>query len=364
MEKIIVSKKIVDDSLRSGFKYIESNQFDKGIKYLTYAAENGAIRDQFLIYALIISNYNMGNFDLVQEYIKEIKNINIDNNVILETIKQIESEILNLEENDILDIKDKAKKVIEDIKNLKFIQEKMPLNVKELEELVENTDDKTYSFILKPVIEGELYENFKSTENDFVNVLMYFENFKNEYYKDNKSELNLYKYYNHSLKRKGHSLFILSGIKSGVFYTILRDKSMSHLKNEIIYDMLAFNLTGYVLDDMLEEVLLAKYKKIDILKVKDEILSIENSLKNTILYKDVNLFNYTMNLVIKFYKTNISIIDKLDKDEIITRILSYYYYSNIALNEDLKDFIKSNYKLDKRKYKKTMNEINKLNLII
>ncbi len=364
MEKIVVSKKIVDDSLRSGFKYIESNQFDKGIKYLTYAAENGAIRDQFLIYALIISNYNMGNFDIVQEYIKEINNINVDNNVIKETIKQIEIEITNLAENDILDIKDKAKKVIEDIKNLKFIQEKMPLNVEELEEIVKNTNDKTYSFILKPVIEGDLYENFKLTENDFVNVLMYFEKFKTEYFKEEKSELKLYKFYNQSLKRKGHSLFILAGIKSGVFYTLLRDKSMEHLKNEIIYDMLAFNLTGYVLDSMLEEVLLAKHKKINILKVKDEILSIENSLKNTMLYKDVNLFNYTMSLVVKFYKTNITIVDKLDKDEIITRILSYYYYSNIVLNEELKNFIKSNYKLDKRKYKKTMNEINKLNLII
>ncbi len=364
MDKIVTSKKIVDDSLRSGFKYIESNQFDKGIKYLTYAYENGAIKDQFLVYALIIANYNMGNFMEVKEYLKEIKTLNIDNGVIKDTINQIETEILNLEANDILNIKDKAKEVIEDIKNLKFLQEKMPLKVEELQEIVKNTDNKIYSFILNPAIDEEYYEIFKKEENDFVSALMYFEKFKVEYFKEDKSELKLYKFYNQSLKRKGHSLFILSGIKSGIFYTLLRDKEMDSLKKEIIYDLLSFNLSGYVLDDMINEILLPRQKKINILKIREEITSIEKKLKETPLYKEVNLYNYTMNLVIKFYRTHIDSYEKINKDEIITRILAYYYYSNIILNEELKEFVKNNYTLDKRKYKRTMNEINKLNLII
>ncbi len=367
MEKVITSKKIVEDALRSGFKYIESNQFEKGIKYLTYASENGVDKDQFLVYALLIANYNTGNIEKVKEYIKEIKSIKIDNNVIKDTIKQIETEISSLEqldEDEIDDIKDKAKTVIEDIKNLKFIQEKTPLKVEELKEIVKNTNDDTYNFILYPSVEGELYEEFKKKENDFVNILMYFEKFKEEYFKEDRSELKLYKFYNQSLKRKGHSLFILSGIKTGVFYSLFRDKQMYHLKNEIIYDILAFNTTGYVLDSMVDEVLSAKYKKINILKVKEEILQIEDMLKSSVLYKDVNLFNYTMNIVVKFYKTHIDIFEKLDKENIICRILGYLYYSNIVLDEELNQYIKDNFKLDKRKYKRTMNEINKLNLII
>ncbi len=364
MEKIVISKKIVEDSLRNGFKYIELNQFDQGIKYLTYAAENGAIRDQFLIYALIIANYNMGNFNEVKQYLKEIEEINVDNTVIKDTVNQIQIEISNLENNNMLDIKDKAKEVIEDIKNLKFLQEKIPLEANELKDIVKNTNDKAYSFILNPAIDSGNYEEFKKNEYTLVDALMFFEKFKLEYFKENKSELKMYKFYNQSLKRNGHSLFVLAGIKSGVFYTLLREKEMEFLRKEILYDILSLNLKGYVLDSMVNDLLTPNQKKINVLKAREDIDSIKKTLKDTPLYKEVNLYNYTINLVIKFYRTHIDSLEKLEKDEIITRILAYYYYSNIILDEELEEFVKNNYKLDKRKYKRTMAEINKLNLTI
>lgn len=368
MEKVITSQKIVDDALKNGFKFIEGNQFESGIKYLEFALEQGVHKDQFLLYALLIANYNLGNFDKVNNYLEELKQIKIDNTVIKETITQITTEletINNLNEEEVKNLQNTAKNVIEDIKNLKFLQEKLPLTVEELENIVKKTNDEFFSFILKPSIEGALYEKFKEMELDFVKAIMIYEKFKDEYLKEEPNELILYKHYNNSLKKKSHIVFILLGIKDTIFYSLLREKTnFRHLKNEIIFDILAYKEMGFILEEMIVENVSPKYRKIKIKDVQTQIKAVEDELKKTPLYNDVNLFNYAGRLVVKYYKTHIYKFEKVEIQNIVERILEYFYYSDIIIDEELKSFIEEKYELSEKTYKKTVKEVNKLNLIL
>ncbi len=368
MTKILINSKIVEDALNYGYKYVEKNDFKNGIKYLEYAISYHP-KDQYSLYALTISYYNIGNLKKVEQLLKEMNEVHIDNQIIKESLEQIKNEIKLRDNNIQKDFTEiVSESLLKSIESLNFVQKSLNLSKEEYENIINNTGDKMFEFLYKPNFIDERFEDFKTYEKAVIKSIINYQNFKEYYYNINKENFNIlkfYKFYYNSLKTNKHVIFILLLIKDNISKKLLSDKfSSNFLKNEIVYDILNYYDKGYLTKEQIEEVLLKSQLKINLSEVNQKVYDIEKKLQNTPLYKEVKIYSYVISLIKKYVKTNILNVDNLNIDEITNKILIYVYYSNMSLSDDLKEYIFVNCKANTKKYKEVINEINKINLII
>ncbi|MFV0289014.1 MAG: hypothetical protein ACK5HR_06165 [Mycoplasmatales bacterium] len=364
MNKILTNTKIVDDALNYGYKYVENNQFKKGIKYLEFASQT-VKKDQYLLYALIVAYYNIGNITKVKQFLAEIKNLEIDNMVIKEAVEQINEELKIkkiLENENII-----PKSTFDSIDNIKKIKEKLQLTPEELKEIARNSRDIIYKFLNKPNFEDDSYKIFEKQYTHFLNSLIMYEKFKNYYLTEKEyNNLNLYSFYNASLKTVGHSAFMIKLSKDKILKNILNNSKISqYLKNEIIYDLNIFYKKKYLsIEDLEDKLENEDLLNLDIKGYQKKLVTIEKSLVKTPLYKEPKLFNYAISIIVKFLRIRPNIFAYLEVQEIEKKILEYFYFSNITLSTTLEVYIKENYELDEEEYKNTAKLINKITLIL
>lgn len=334
MGQIIVNKKMLNDALYSGYKFLENNKISNGIKYLEFVYENSIEEDSYLNYALITAYYNVGSLEKANS-ILELTNIEmIDNITIRETLNQIYREINRTDIKEEVDEKEKNtdkkeyllyNKLVEKsnlkdetLASIKKFNETINFIKKDL--VIEQKNFVLYNNIKKPIIskyvgENAIYSMLIDINNDKVEEeIAEFEKtgYFNEYlgelanstqkfkdffinYIENKNSENLLNIIKEITKGKSDSLFLYQGLKSGIFSEIFVDDEVSYEFKEELFHFLTINYVNSYFEKSLfkkcfEEVedltFLEAYKKYD--EVEKEIENFTEEEKANFIFEEFN----------------------------------------------------------------------------
>lgn len=343
MEKYVVSNKILADSVASGIKFLEQGDYRMAEKYLEYGYDNSELYrgDQFILYALAITYYNLAEYDKSNDVIVRLKDLDNLNEQILDTVNQMLIDLQNISK--------KESRVTEDEDYLlayNRLFDALDLTEKQLKTMVKKTNDGFYEFFLTQNQSGEEYQKFKRNLPYALKSLEAVEKALEIYYGSEVIDYQkLYHEYSVSIN-SSHSVFLIIANKTNLLNDMLLDPLVpKSFKNEILFDFHYYTELGYInkrvvkveMDGQEEKVVIADLP--DIQKYAEEV---EGILNETPLVHDRILHKYIYKIIFKYLLMHYSELESVDIRDIVNRTFNFIYQTHINLNEEIERYFNEN----------------------
>lgn len=345
MAKIITSPKILADATNSGFKYLEKNEYRKAQKMLKYVAEQTNPVDQYVLYALGIIHYNLGEIEELADIFMELKKLKNVNGQIYDAVTQMNQEVNKRKTTGIEDVEG----MIIHIKDIFEISDEEYLKI------YEQTKNMVYKEIATTEVNQENYKQLAQEIKPYYEACMLFDDFVDLYYgnKDDKQiSEKLHFIYNNTVRSTGQSIFILLGLRTKIFQELLKDPEISmNLKNELLCDIESYHQRKYPVPNKIEYLNEPKELKIYLLKnlateeitypIDEQVKEIYMQIESSPLKAQRGLVRYVTALAVKYLKIHYLEIAEIDLGRLFLRLCNYILVTGTVENPQTLEYLKT-----------------------
>lgn len=335
MGKVITSPKIITDAIASGFIYLEQNRYLTARTYLEYAYINTKNPDQYLLYALAITYYNLNEVKNLKKMVVEIQKIKELNEQIKSTVSEMTTDLEKRKVN-------VKSQVLEDFQYIKDILE---LNDKELLNLTKETKNNFFIELVNFENSTLTQKQLRKVIKPYIQAIEYFDEIMNKYQsEDNKKEIAIYRLYSRSSKTMGHGLLIMLALREELLQNLLTSPNVPMtFKNEIIHDIDKYTIQKYITcteityTNKKNQKKTIKVDKDYRLKYSLEIFA--ENIRNTPLEQSPKLVDYLMKLAIRYFKINYVKLDDIDENYFFLQICDFLLKSKTIKEKEIKLYL-------------------------